>query len=389
MSTPQGGQPGNGQDGQQWSGQHNEQEQPDDAGATTVFRPGDMTPDASPSRPSGGFPAQGQAHDTGPQATVPPGSQGSGSGQQGPPPGYQDHAAPSSAPPGQPPQSQSPQSYSPPTTAESTYGQQGGYSQQPYQQPPSYDPSQYGQGQGYGQQYPQHGYQQPSADQQGYGQPSYGQPPSDQQAYGQPPSYGQQSAYGQPPADQGYGQPASGQPSYGQPSDYGQPGAAGSGQPYGQQSAYGQPSYGQQAGAYGAPGAAGYGAYNQPGGPQSGGFPATTDQPKKSNQGLIIAIVAVVVLLALAAVALFVWPGFLNKKVFDERQVTQGVTAVLTGTPPTGYGLTGVTDVSCPSGQEVKAGTSFQCDLKIDGQAEKVTVVVKDANGLYEVNPPN
>ena len=69
----------------------------------------------------------------------------------------------------------------------------------------------------------------------------------------------------------------------------------------------------------------------------------------------------VVVLAALAAVALFVWPGFLNKKVFDERQVSQGVTDVLTGTPPAGYGLSGVTDVSCPSGQEVKADTSFDC----------------------------
>ena len=77
--------------------------------------------------------------------------------------------------------------------------------------------------------------------------------------------------------------------------------------------------------------------------------------PKKSNQGLIIAIIVVVVLLVLAAVALFVWPGFLNKKVFDERQVSTGVASVLTGAPPAGYGLSGVTDVTCPSGQEVKA----------------------------------
>ena len=48
MSTPQGGQPGNDQDGRQWSGQQPEPEPADDAGATTVFRPGDMAPDASP-----------------------------------------------------------------------------------------------------------------------------------------------------------------------------------------------------------------------------------------------------------------------------------------------------------------------------------------------------
>ncbi len=97
----------------------------------------------------------------------------------------------------------------------------------------------------------------------------------------------------------------------------------------------------------------------------------------------------VVVLAALAAVALFVWPGFLNKKVFDERQVTAGVTKVLTEGSPTGYGLTGVTDVSCPSGQEVKAGTSFQCTLNVNGTPKTVTVKVKDDTGLYEVNPPS
>ena len=81
--------------------------------------------------------------------------------------------------------------------------------------------------------------------------------------------------------------------------------------------------------------------------------------------------------------------GFLNKKVFDEKQVAQGVTSVLTGNPPSGYGLTGVTDVTCPSGQPVQAGTSFQCDLKVDGKSTKVTVNVQDNNGLYQVNPPS
>ena len=95
------------------------------------------------------------------------------------------------------------------------------------------------------------------------------------------------------------------------------------------------------------------------------------------------------VILALAAVALFVWPGLLNKKVFDERQVSQGVTNVLTGAPPTGYGLSGVGDVSCPAGEQVKAGTSFQCTLKVSGADRTVTVTVKDDQGTYEVSPPN
>jgi len=347
MSTPQGSQPGNGQDGRQWSSQP-EPDQPDDSGATTVFRPGDMAPDSS-----SGSSGQAPTADTGPQgAPAPP------PGSPGQPPGYSpDYNAPGSPP----------QSYSPPTTAEPSYGNQSPYQQQPYGQPQSYEQGGYGQpgqpGQAYGQQgYSQQGYPQPTDyNQQGYQPPAadYGQQP-----YQQPADYGQ-PAYGQPGAQQGYAQP------------------------YGQAAEYNQQSYGQQPGAYGQQ-QPGYGGYNQAG-PTSGGFPApgVDQQPKKSNQGLIIAIVVVVVLAALAAVALFVWPGFLNKKVFDERQVTQGVTNVLTGSPPTGYGLSGVTDVSCPSGQEVKAGTSFQCTLKVDGTAQTVTVVVKDANGLYEVNPPS
>jgi hypothetical protein len=78
-----------------------------------------------------------------------------------------------------------------------------------------------------------------------------------------------------------------------------------------------------------------------------------------------------------------------SRKVFDEAQVAQGVSAVLTGNPPTGYGLTGVTDVQCPAHQPVEAGTSFRCTLAINGVTEEATVLVKDNNGLYEVNPPS
>ncbi|GAB0101485.1 hypothetical protein JMUB6875_04490 [Nocardia sp. JMUB6875] len=81
-------------------------------------------------------------------------------------------------------------------------------------------------------------YQQPSFGQQGgYGQqpqqPSFGQQ-GGQQSYGQQPSYGQQGGYGQQPAGYGTGS----QPTYGQQQQ----------QPYGQQQpGYGQqPSYGQQ-----------------------------------------------------------------------------------------------------------------------------------------------
>lgn len=76
-------------------------------------------------------------------------------------------------------------------------------------------------------------------------------------------------------------------------------------------------------------------------------------------------------------------------KVFDQEQLQQGVGNVLTARPPSGYGLTGVTNVSCPELQPIAAGTSFKCSLNIDGQATTVTVVIKNDQGLYEVNPPS
>ena len=81
--------------------------------------------------------------------------------------------------------------------------------------------------------------------------------------------------------------------------------------------------------------------------------------------------------------------SFGQVKIFDEDQVADGVTRVLTDDPPTGYGLTGVEDVTCPANQPVEAGRSFECELKLDGEHTTVTIVVQDDDGLYEVNPPN
>ncbi|GGL91312.1 DUF4333 domain-containing protein [Nakamurella endophytica] len=223
------------------------------------------------------------------------------------------------------------------------YGQQSGYGQQ----------GGYGQGQqgGYG----QGGY----GDQSGYGQGGYGQ---GQSGYGQQGGYGQggygdQSGYGQ---QGGYGQ---GQQGYGQQSPYGQPGGYGQGQQgYGQQYGGGQPGYGGQ----------GYGQ-----------APA-----RKSNKGLYIGIGALVVVLAVAAVLLFAWPGWLNKKVFDNGKVAEGVTSILTSAPPNGYGQTGVSDVSCPANEPVKQGTTFQCSLKVDGADKQVQITVVDDSGKYTVGVP-
>ncbi len=205
-------------------------------------------------------------------------------------------------------------------------------------------PSPYGQGQGdqWGapQGQPGYGQQAPGYGQPGYGQPAYGQPGYGQPGYGQ----GQQAGYGAQP------------PNYGQ-SGYGQQDV---GQGYGQQQ-YGQ--YGQN--------------YNQYGGQ---GQPA-----KSSNKGLIIGLSSLVAVLAILAILLFLWPGWLNKKVFDQKAVEGAVVSLVKDS----YNMN-ATAASCPKAgaTQVKAGNTFDCTVTVDGDQKTLTVTVKDDAGKYEVGVP-
>ena len=164
-------------------------------------------------------------------------------------------------------------------------------------------------------------------------------------------AYGQQQAVGGPSGDALGMTDAPAQP-YGQQQDnaafggytssgaFAPPSPQGEGfgnaQPYAQQQAVGGPSpdglgmtgapaqpYGQQQDNAAFGGYTSSGAFAPPS-PQGEGF-ANAQQPyaqpaygaaapKKSKKGLIIAIIAIVLVLGLAAVALFVWPGFLSGK---------------------------------------------------------------------------
>lgn len=204
--------------------------------------------------------------------------------------------------------------------------------------------------QGYGQQ-GQPGYGQ----QQGYGQQGYGQG-----GYAQPTTGGydgQQAGYGQQPqpAQQGYGQQAAGWGQQGY--DQGQP-------------AYGQQQYGQQ----------GYNQYGQQG---YGQGPA----PKAgTNKNMIIGLSSLVVVLAILALLLWVWPGWLSKKVFDQNAVQTGVVNLI----KTSYNEN-ATAASCPDAHstEVKAGNTFNCTVTIDGTQKNVKITVKDDKGTYQVSPPS
>ncbi len=80
--------------------------------------------------------------------------------------------------------------------------------------------------------------------------------------------------------------------------------------------------------------------------------------------------------------------------VFDATEVAAGVEQILTGEPPDGYGLNGVTTVVCPAGQPITKGTTFDCSAMIDGAVKSVPVTVTgDENdpaerGSYQVGIP-
>jgi hypothetical protein len=74
---------------------------------------------------------------------------------------------------------------------------------------------------------------------------------------------------------------------------------------------------------------------------------------------------------------------------FDSAKVAAGVRKILTDAPPNGYGLTGVTDTSCPNRQPVKTGTVFLCHATINNASKAIQITVKDDAGMYEVGVPN
>ncbi|MGO4613195.1 DUF4333 domain-containing protein [Nocardia sp. 2YAB30] len=179
-------------------------------------------------------------------------------------------------------------------------------------------------------------------------QPTWGEQQQPQQ-WGQPqqPQWGQQQPqqpqWGQQPAQQG-------QPQWGQsqPQDWGQQGQ--------------QPQWGQQQPQWGA----------QQAQPQGG-----------KGKGLIIglSVLGVVVVGAIIALVLVLTA----KDKLDQAAVQDGVKKVLSDS----YGIQDISDVSCPSGEEVKVDATFQCDLKVSGEAKKVTIKITKEDGTYEVGRPN
>lgn len=219
--------------------------------------------------------------------------------------------------------------------------------------------------------------------QQQWGQPGqqWGQqPPGGQQQWAQPQQqWGQQPA----PAQQQWGQAQPG-PQWGQ-------GAPAAGQPWGQAGQppagqWGRPAPGQQQWAQPQAGPQPWGQ-PQPGQPQPGqpwGQPPAGPQQPKSKKPLILGLGALALVVILGIIGVLVVTS-LGSKTLDAAAAEAGVAKVLTQS----YGATEVGDVSCPDGQKVEPGNSFDCTVTVDGQHRSVTLTFTDDQGTYEVSRPN
>lgn len=190
--------------------------------------------------------------------------------------------------------------------------------------------------------------------------PAQGQPGYNPQPWSQPPAA--------PPHPQG----AWGQQSNPSTPAWGIPGQQQPAQPTWQQPVPPQPGqpWGPPGQAWQQPGQADYGQYPQQ---PTGG---------KSKTPLIIGLVAaVVVIVALAVGAYFM---FFRAKVLDQAAVQKGVQSVLTDS----YDLQNVTNVKCPKDEKVEVNSSFTCNVTVDGESRTVTIKIIDEDGTYEVSKP-
>ncbi|MGK5737899.1 DUF4333 domain-containing protein [Micromonospora sp. URMC 103] len=110
-----------------------------------------------------------------------------------------------------------------------------------------------------------------------------------------------------------------------------------------------------------------------------------TGRPRRGVPPKIVAAIAGPVVLAVALVAVLglVWPGFLNRKVFDTAALQRGVLTVLREN----YQLD-ADEVACPVAPRVKVDNRFSCSARVAGEPRTVTVRVTSSDGRFEVGRP-
>lgn len=113
------------------------------------------------------------------------------------------------------------------------------------------------------------------------------------------------------------------------------------------------------------------------------------DQPNRPRRDRslwpgLVAFGALLLTAALLGVVGFLAPGWFVRTVFDAQSVQKGVEQTLRDS----YQINGVQRVQCPSGEPVRTGNQFDCQVRIDGQNKVVPVSVKTERGVYEVGHP-
>ncbi|UFS98703.1 DUF4333 domain-containing protein [Nocardia huaxiensis] len=191
---------------------------------------------------------------------------------------------------------------------------------------------------------------------------------------GQPQPWGQSQP--QQPQPQQWGQSQPQWPTQGQPAQPGQP-------DWGQQSQPQQPV--QQPGQQWGQSQPQWPTQGQPDwtGQQPGQQWPQPQQPAKKKTGLIVAVALASVVVLAAVIGGVLW--LTAKDQLDNKAVQTGVQKVLKDS----YGIEDVQDVSCPSGQKVEVDKTFDCTLKVGGEAKKVTIKITKDDGTYEVGRPS
>lgn len=143
--------------------------------------------------------------------------------------------------------------------------------------------------------------------------------------------------------------------------------------PYGQASPYGYPP----AGPYAAPP---YG----PVAPAAGRRSTRSTALLWGGLGLAAVVLGTGLLIGLSN------SEFVSTKKLDVQDAQSEIQRVLTD-DVTGYGNKNVADVKCNNGENVtiKQGSSFTCQVSVDGASRRVTATFLDNNGNFEVGRPD
>jgi hypothetical protein len=110
--------------------------------------------------------------------------------------------------------------------------------------------------------------------------------------------------------------------------------------------------------------------------------------PTGSHRRTVLLIGAALAAVVIAAVGVtgFWKPGFFIARQLNISKVQDGVQHILTD-QSAGYGITGVSALSCNNGHNPSAnqGDTFTCEMTINGTKRHVEATVVDSHGTYQV----